>query len=146
MCLSKTIPSSLTARSSFPSITKQVLRYVSDRTGIISFANFPLIWLFGMRNNVAIWITGWDFGTFNKFHRWVARIATVQAVIHSVGYTIILFRGRCRDIPRDAGTIPWLTDVYRGWMGLLYAMAGHVLLLGWRTGKIPPCLPRGDRR
>lgn len=78
---------------SFPSETKQVLRYVSDRTGIISFANFPLIWLFGMRNNVVMWLTGWDFGTFNKFHRWVARVATLQAVIHSVGYTIILFRG-----------------------------------------------------
>ncbi|ATY61271.1 ferric-chelate reductase [Cordyceps militaris] len=76
----------------FPSIEQQIFRYVSDRTGIISYANFPAIWLFGMRNNVALWLTGWDFGTYNNFHRWVARISTVQAVVHSVGYTILILR------------------------------------------------------
>ncbi|KAG6010043.1 hypothetical protein E4U21_000485 [Claviceps maximensis] len=75
----------------FPTKTKQILRYVSDRTGIISFANFPVMWLFGMRNNAAIWLTGWDFGTCNNFHRWIARIATLQAVVHSVGYTVLAF-------------------------------------------------------
>lgn len=80
---------------SFGSETQQILRYMSDRTGIISFANFPLIWLFGMRNNAAIWLTGWDFGTYNNFHRWIARIATLQAVVHSVGYTVIAFQGSC---------------------------------------------------
>ncbi|KPM39373.1 hypothetical protein AK830_g7186 [Neonectria ditissima] len=76
----------------FDSAEKQVLRYASDRAGIISFANFPLIWLFGMRNNMLMWLTGWDFGTYNNFHRWVARIATVQAIVHSVGYTILIFK------------------------------------------------------
>ncbi|KEY73918.1 hypothetical protein S7711_07761 [Stachybotrys chartarum IBT 7711] len=74
----------------FPAIHSQILRYVSDRTGIISFANFPVIWLFGMRNNLLMWLTGWDFGTYNNFHRWVARIATAQAVVHSIGYTIMI--------------------------------------------------------
>ncbi|KAF5532044.1 ferric-chelate reductase [Fusarium mexicanum] len=76
----------------YPSVWTQVLRHVSDRTGILSFANFPLIWLFGMRNNIAIWLTGWDFKTYNNFHRWVGRIATLQAVIHSIGYTIIILQ------------------------------------------------------
>ena len=75
---------------SFPKPFTQAWRYVSDRTGIISFANFPLIWLFGMRNNLLLWLTGWDFGTYNNFHRWVARVATVQAIIHSVGYTVLV--------------------------------------------------------
>lgn len=39
-----------------------------------------------------MWLTGWDFGTYNNFHRWVARIATLQAVIHSVAYTILILR------------------------------------------------------
>ncbi|TWU76323.1 hypothetical protein ED733_005895 [Metarhizium rileyi] len=77
----------------FHTATTQWLRYVSDRTGIISFANFPIIWLFGMRNNFAIWLTGWDFGTYSNFHRWVARIATLQAVVHSLGYTALVLRG-----------------------------------------------------
>ncbi|KAL6788757.1 ferric reductase like transmembrane component domain-containing protein [Trichoderma sp. SZMC 28012] len=75
----------------FDGPTRQVLRYVSDRTGIVSFANFPFIWLFGMRNNVAMWLTGWDFGTYNNFHRWCARISTVQAVVHSILYTVLIF-------------------------------------------------------
>ncbi|PTB63301.1 hypothetical protein BBK36DRAFT_1171544 [Trichoderma citrinoviride] len=75
----------------FGTPTKQVLRYVSDRTGIISFANFPFIWLFGMRNNLAIWLTGWDFGTYNNFHRWCARISTLEAVVHSVLYTVLIY-------------------------------------------------------
>ncbi|GJN79677.1 hypothetical protein PLIIFM63780_003195 [Purpureocillium lilacinum] len=76
----------------FPTKEKQIIRYVSDRTGIISFFNFPILWLFGMRNNLAMWLTGWDYGTFTNFHRWVARISTLQAVIHSVGYTVLIFR------------------------------------------------------
>ncbi|KAF2742778.1 ferric-chelate reductase-like protein [Sporormia fimetaria CBS 119925] len=72
-------------------ISTQLWRYVSDRTGVISLANFPLIWLFGTRNNVLMWLTGWGFGTYNNFHRWVARVATVQAVIHSIGYTEMIF-------------------------------------------------------
>ncbi|KAM6479473.1 ferric reductase like transmembrane component-domain-containing protein [Trichoderma sp. SZMC 28011] len=75
----------------FDGPTRQVLRYVSDRTGIVSFANFPFIWLFGMRNNVAMWLTGWDFGTYNNFHRWCARISTVEAVVHSILYTVLIF-------------------------------------------------------
>ncbi len=71
----------------WPELSAQYWRYVSDRTGIISMANLPLIWLFGTRNNTLIWLTGWGFGTYNNFHRWVARIATVQAVVHSIGYT-----------------------------------------------------------
>ncbi|KAH8690570.1 ferric reductase like transmembrane component-domain-containing protein [Talaromyces proteolyticus] len=41
-----------------------------------------------MRNNVLIWLTGWSFSTFNSFHRWVARIATVEAALHGISYTV----------------------------------------------------------
>jgi hypothetical protein len=37
-----------------------------------------------------MWVTGWGFGTYNSFHRWVARVSTVQAIVHSVGYTIMV--------------------------------------------------------
>ncbi|SPO07426.1 related to ferric reductase Fre2p [Cephalotrichum gorgonifer] len=77
----------------FGDVSDQLWRYVSDRTGILSWANFPVIFLFGMRNNLLMQLTGWDFGTFNNFHRWIARIATLQAVIHSVGYTVIVLKG-----------------------------------------------------
>jgi hypothetical protein len=78
----------------WPEKSAQLLRYVSDRAGIISLANFPLVWLFGMRNDVLIWVTGWGFGTYNAFHRWVARVATVQAVVHSLGYTLMIVESK----------------------------------------------------
>lgn len=71
----------------------QLWRYFSDRTGVIAFANFPLIWLFGMRNNLLMNILGWGFGTMNSFHRWVARVATLEAIAHSIGYTVLVFQG-----------------------------------------------------
>jgi hypothetical protein len=74
----------------WPDKSGQLLRYISDRTGIISLANFPLVWLFGMRNDVLMWLTGWGFGTYNAFHRWVARVATLQAIVHSLGYTLMI--------------------------------------------------------
>ncbi|KAF1925689.1 ferric-chelate reductase [Didymella exigua CBS 183.55] len=75
----------------WPKKSDQALRYVSDRTGIISLANFPLVWLFGMRNDVLMWLTGWGFGTYNAFHRWAARVATLQAIVHSLGYTLMIW-------------------------------------------------------
>jgi predicted ferric reductase len=74
----------------WPEKSAQLLRYVSDRTGVISLANFPLVWLFGMRNDALMWATGWGFGTYNAFHRWAARVATLQAVVHSLGYTFMV--------------------------------------------------------
>nr|KMM71584.1 metalloreductase [Coccidioides posadasii RMSCC 3488] len=73
-------------------ISTQAWRYLSDRAGIMSYANLVLLWLFAGRNNPFLWATGWNFGTFNLFHRAVARVATIQAIIHSVGYTVLTLR------------------------------------------------------
>ncbi|KAL5362004.1 hypothetical protein BJX96DRAFT_166324 [Aspergillus floccosus] len=73
----------------WPDTSDQILRYVADRTGILSFANFPLIWLFAGRNNVFLWATGWSFATFNIFHRHIAWIATIQGLVHTALYLVI---------------------------------------------------------
>ncbi|KAK2042671.1 ferric reductase like transmembrane component [Colletotrichum somersetense] len=101
----------------WPTIYHLVWRYVADRTGIISFANFPVIWVFGMRNNLFMWVTGWDFGTYNNFHRWVARVATLQAVIHSVGYVVLVFD--------DGG---W--TYFMEWWSIMFWWAGWGATLG----------------
>ncbi|KAL2390471.1 hypothetical protein RJ035_001233 [Blastomyces gilchristii] len=74
-------------------IFSQIFRYVSDRTGIMSYANLCLLWLFGSRNNPFLWATGWSFATFNLFHRAIARVATIQAIVHSIGYTVLTLQG-----------------------------------------------------
>jgi hypothetical protein len=60
----------------------------------MSFANFPLLWLFGGRNNIFLWATGWSFASFNIFHRHVARVATVQAIVHSVLYVVMFIQSK----------------------------------------------------
>lgn len=101
----------------WPTHRAQLLRFVSDRTGIISLINFPLIWLFGMRNNTLMWMTGWGFGTYNNFHRWVARVSTVQAVIHSVGYTIMICEGKVHNLLNTMDML--LTNSGEGLAGLM---------------------------
>lgn len=79
---------------SWPQPYRQLLRYIADRTGILSFANLPLLWLFAGRNNIFLWATGWSFARFNIFHRHVAWIATIQAVIHTVAYCVLFTLGK----------------------------------------------------
>lgn len=59
---------------------------ISNRIGLLSFANLPLLFLYAGRNNILLWITDWSHTTFLLLHRWVAAIATAQATLHSVIY------------------------------------------------------------
>ncbi|OQV01412.1 hypothetical protein CLAIMM_06779 [Cladophialophora immunda] len=68
---------------------QQAWRYISDRTGILCYAMLPWLWMFSGRNNVFLWLTGWSFATFNIFHRHIARCATVLAIVHSVGWSVL---------------------------------------------------------
>lgn len=115
----------------WPDKTGQLLRYVSDRTGIISLANFPLVWLFGMRNDVLMWMTGWGFGTYNAFHRWAARVATVQAIVHSIGYTVMIVNSQSNLVTHNHHTE--LTRC-RWWLHGFPRILEETLLLEWRAG------------
>jgi predicted ferric reductase len=57
----------------------------------LSFANIAISILFAGRNNPLIWVTGLSQTTCLAFHRWAARVATVQAVVHSIIYTYLDF-------------------------------------------------------
>jgi hypothetical protein len=59
---------------------------VANRLGVLSFANLPLVFLYAGRNNLLLWMTNWSHSTFILLHRWVAAIATLQAMLHSLTY------------------------------------------------------------
>ncbi|KAK2026910.1 ferric reductase-like protein transmembrane component 4 [Colletotrichum zoysiae] len=59
---------------------------VSNRLGLLSFANLPLVFLYAGRNNLLLWVTDWSHSTFLLLHRWIAAIATLQAILHSIIY------------------------------------------------------------
>lgn len=82
----------------------QIWRYIADRTGTMAYGNLPLLWIFSGRNNIFLWLTGWSFGTFNIFHRHVARLATLQGIMHSIGYTAYYF---------TAGYADYYTENYK---------------------------------
>ncbi|OAG43203.1 hypothetical protein AYO21_02489 [Fonsecaea monophora] len=68
---------------------REILTYVTNRTGVLSFANIPLLILYAGRNNVLLWLTNWSHDTFMLLHRYVAGIATLQAIVHSLIYLYI---------------------------------------------------------
>ncbi|KAF8461713.1 ferric reductase like transmembrane component-domain-containing protein [Kalaharituber pfeilii] len=67
-------------------------RYIGDRAGFLSLANLPIIFLLGGRNNFLISVTGLSYGVFNVFHKWVARVATILAIIHSISYAVYMYQ------------------------------------------------------
>lgn len=71
-------------------IYSQAYRYIADRSGILSFAHFPLLVLFAGRNNLLISISGLSYSTFMIFHKWTARIMFLNAAIHSIAYSLII--------------------------------------------------------
>lgn len=78
----------LTLAYSYSAKKLQLARYVADRTGFLSIAQLPMVWVFAARNDPFLWLTGWSFATYNRFHRWIARISTVHAIVHSIAYSV----------------------------------------------------------
>lgn len=65
----------------------QVLIFLSDRAGILAFAHFPLIVLFGGKNSTMTWLTGIRYTAFITYHKWLGRFMLVDCTIHAIGYT-----------------------------------------------------------
>ncbi|CAI4822765.1 CQS_1a_G0052460.mRNA.1.CDS.1 [Saccharomyces cerevisiae] len=71
----------------FDSRREQVARYVADRSGVLAFAHFPLIVLFGGKNSTMTWLTGIRYTAFITYHKWLGRFVLVDCTIHAIGYT-----------------------------------------------------------
>ncbi|GAM87552.1 hypothetical protein ANO11243_055790 [Dothideomycetidae sp. 11243] len=66
--------------------SRWMIMLISNRLGLLSFANLPLVFLYAGRNNFLLWVTDWSHSTFLLLHRWIAAIATLQAILHSLIY------------------------------------------------------------
>lgn len=75
----------------YSSTWREIMAYVLYRTGAFAYIIAPLIWLFSGRNNILLWLTNWSHSTFLLLHRWVARIFTLQVLIHSV-VSVVLYK------------------------------------------------------
>ncbi|KAG5661818.1 hypothetical protein KAF25_004057 [Fusarium avenaceum] len=70
----------------YSSVEQQLLAYISNRVGILSFVNLALAVLFSSRNSLLLWVTDWFYSTFLLLHRWIAVICMLQACLHSAIY------------------------------------------------------------
>ena len=65
---------------------QQLMAYIGNRVGILSFANLALTVLYSSRNNVLLYVTNWSHSTYLLVHRWIAVICMLQACLHSAIY------------------------------------------------------------
>lgn len=72
----------------------EIASYLTNRLGVLSFANIPLVFLYAGRNNVLLWLTRWSHGTFLLLHCWVAglllcRLFSIPRSIFICSYTMV---------------------------------------------------------
>jgi hypothetical protein len=67
-----------------PTVHYEIMSYLLGRTGIFAYTFLPLVFLFAGRNNILLWLTNWSHSTYLVLHRWIARIFTVQVLLHSL--------------------------------------------------------------
>lgn len=70
----------------------EVVAYIFYRTGTFGYVIGPLVFLFSSRNNVLLWLTNWPHSTFLLLHRWIARVFTLQALLHSILALVLYVR------------------------------------------------------
>lgn len=83
------------------------LNLVSYRTDLMAMSLFPIIYLFGIRNNPFIFISGLSYPVFQFYHRWCAYVCVVLAFIHSIIWTVWAIA--------DGGYQSWAVDAYWNW-------------------------------
>ncbi|CAK7217487.1 hypothetical protein SCUCBS95973_003170 [Sporothrix curviconia] len=107
--------------------------FVGNRTGTLSLVNISMAILFAGRNNLLLAMTGWSQSTFLTLHRWAARVGTVQAVVHSIVYTLAYFE------PGYDGASAYAAEVAMPfyWWGIVatiaFSLATSMAVLPMRT-------------
>ncbi|KAI0138929.1 ferric reductase like transmembrane component-domain-containing protein [Hypoxylon sp. NC0597] len=97
----------------------EIMGDLANRFGVLSFANFVLLVLYSSRNNVLPRLTNWQHSTFVLLHRWVARIAVLQAILHSVVFLRDWIR---EDRLADDQVLPYW------WWGCIATIAASLIL------------------
>ncbi|KAK0365990.1 hypothetical protein LTR91_023600 [Friedmanniomyces endolithicus] len=69
--------------------TRTTLGGFADRLGALAYALTPFTFLLAMRESVLSLVTGVPYQHFNFLHRWTGRVIFVQAVLHTVAWTVV---------------------------------------------------------
>lgn len=72
----------------FPLRSVGTLRFVAGRCAVSAGMIVPLLIIFALRNNMLIWFTHWNYGTFLMFHRWIGRVVFCLVAIHAITFSL----------------------------------------------------------
>lgn len=100
--------------------TDQILRYLGNRTGIISFTQLPLMIVFAMRNSPLPYLTGWPYARFQIFHHWTARVMFAEALIHAVCFFWL---------SANQGIMKFRWQIHNWWFGNMALYASVIMLV-----------------
>jgi hypothetical protein len=105
----------------YPSRYDEIMAFVFYRTGALAYIFAPLVFLFAGRNNVLLWVTNWSHSTYLVLHRWVARVFTFQAILHSI-LAVVLYKN-------EGSYTSMLSQPYWIW-GVVATIAAVILTFG----------------
>ena len=95
----------------YSSSSLEIMTYVANRFGVLSFANLPLLILYAGRNNALLWLTSWSHSTFLLLHRWVAAVCMLQAALHSAIYLQIYVTGDSHEYASESQLAYWIWGI-----------------------------------
>jgi hypothetical protein len=82
----------------YPTVWREIMAYVLWRTGMFAYIIMLLLFLFGGRNYILLWMTNWSHPTFLLLHRWIAREFILQVLLHLVIAVVAYKRAGTYDI------------------------------------------------
>lgn len=72
----------------YPTSSMATGTYLGYRSGMLCMYKLPFVFVFGTRNNIFTWATGWDIAVFNHWHTWLARMVVIDGFIHTGAYVV----------------------------------------------------------
>jgi hypothetical protein len=99
----------------YSSLWGEVMAYIFYRFGAYAPALLPVVVLFSSRNNILLWLTNWSHSTYLLLHRWIARMFTLYAILHSIMGLMIY--------ASEANTVWWI------W-GAVATITSVILMIG----------------
>lgn len=106
---------SIDESQTYESVGKQYLKFVADRSGILSFAELTLVFLFCGRNSLLETVAGMKYTTSIVLHKWIGRVLVADAALHSGLY----YARGVLSHTKDASALQeyWRYGVYALWIG-----------------------------
>lgn len=118
-------------------------KLIADRAGVLALWNMPIFFLLAGRNDFLVWLTGWPYGTFHVFHKWIARVSALMGMIHSVAYAVYMYQSMFfMAFPGDAGVSFFLMRLFCSWRRGQKVESG--LLVEWCFGESFSCKSRPE--